>query len=115
MKFLVPLLAIWEILASSFDFNNTDKQGNLRVALLLFLGVIHISCQTHSNLNSFNEPCFLMIPTERTDGIDDFVNLLQWFSVHEPVEFLKVGFDGCVIEAAGFSERQICSETRSHH
>ena len=43
-----------------------------------------------------------MIPAEGTDGIDDLIDLLQRFAIHEPVEFLKVGFDGCVIEATGF-------------
>ena len=43
-----------------------------------------------------------MIPTEGTDGIDDLIDLLQWLAIHEPVKFLEVGFDGCVIEAAGF-------------
>ena len=43
-----------------------------------------------------------MIPTEGTDGIDNLVDLLQRLAIHEPVEFLEVGFDGCVIEAAGF-------------
>ena len=43
-----------------------------------------------------------MIPAEGTDGIDDLIDFLQWLSIHEPVEFLEVGFDGCIIEAAGF-------------
>ena len=43
-----------------------------------------------------------MIPAESTNSIDDLINFLQRLCVHEPVEFLKVGFDGCVIEAAGF-------------
>ena len=43
-----------------------------------------------------------MIPAEGTDGIDDLIDLLQGFSVHALVEFLEVGFDGCVIEAVGF-------------
>ena len=44
-----------------------------------------------------------MIPAEGTDGVDDLVDLLQGLTVHEPVEFLKVGFDGCVNEATGFA------------
>ena len=43
-----------------------------------------------------------MIPAKGTDGIDDFIDFLQRFPVHEPVEFLKVGFDGCVIKTTGF-------------
>ena len=43
-----------------------------------------------------------MIPAEGTDSVDDLVYFLQGFSVHEPVAFLEVGFDCCVIEAAGF-------------
>ena len=43
-----------------------------------------------------------MIPAEGTDGVDNLIDLLQGLSIHEPVEFFKVGFDGCVIEAAGF-------------
>ena len=43
-----------------------------------------------------------MIPAEGTDGVDDLIDFLQRFAVQKPVEFLKVGFDGCVVEAAGF-------------
>ena len=43
-----------------------------------------------------------MIPAESADSIDDLINLLQRLAIHEPVKFLEVGFDGCVIEAAGF-------------
>ena len=43
-----------------------------------------------------------MISTKGTDGTDDLVDFLQGFPVHESVEFLEVGFDGCVIETAGF-------------
>ena len=43
-----------------------------------------------------------MIPTEGTNSEDNLIDFLQRFPVHELVEFLKVGFDGCVIEAAGF-------------
>ena len=43
-----------------------------------------------------------MVPTQDTDSVDDLIDLLQRSSIHEPVEFLEVGFDGCVIEAAGF-------------
>lgn len=43
-----------------------------------------------------------MIPAEGTDSVDDLVDLLKRFPVHAPVEFLEVGFDGCVVEAAGF-------------
>ena len=43
-----------------------------------------------------------MIPAEGTYSIDDLVDLLQGLSIHKPVEFLEVGFDGCVIEAGGF-------------
>ena len=55
-----------------------------------------------TNLNTFNKSRLLMIPAEGTDGIDDLVDLFQGLPIHEPVEFLEVGFDGCVIEAAGF-------------
>ena len=43
-----------------------------------------------------------MISAEGADGVDNLIDLLQRFSVHEAVEFLEVGFDGCVIETAGF-------------
>ena len=79
-----------------------ERTGQPRAALLLCLGDIQFFCQTHSNLNAFNESRLFVIPTESTDSVDDFVDFLQWFPVHEPVEFLEVGFDGSVIEAAGF-------------
>ena len=53
-----------------------------------------------TDLNTFNESRLFVIPAEGTDGIDDFVDFLQGFAVHEVVEFFKVGFDGCIIEAA---------------
>ena len=37
-----------------------------------------------------------MIPAEGTDRIDDFINLLQGFNIHEAVEFLEVA--GFVID-----------------
>ena len=43
-----------------------------------------------------------MVSAERTDGIDNFIDFLKNFAVHEAVEFFEVGFDGCVIETAGF-------------
>ena len=43
-----------------------------------------------------------MIPAEGTDDIDNLIDFLQRFAIHAPVELLKVGFDGYVIEAAGF-------------
>ena len=43
-----------------------------------------------------------MIPAEATAGADDLVEFLQGFRVHEPVERLKVDFEGCVIETIGF-------------
>ena len=43
-----------------------------------------------------------MISAEGADGIDDLIDLFQRFAVHDLVEFLEVGFDGCVVEAAGF-------------
>ena len=61
-----------------------------------------IFCQTHSNLNTFDKPCVLVIPAAGTDGVDDLIDLFQRSTIHEPVEILEVGFDGCVIEAAGF-------------
>ena len=70
-------------------------------ALKLFY-YFHLFYQAHSNLNTFDEPRFFVIPTESTDGIDNLINFLQGLPVHEPVEFLEVGFDGCVVEAAGF-------------
>ena len=42
-----------------------------------------------------------MIPAEGADGVDDLVDLLQGLTVHEPVELLEVGFDGCVVHAGG--------------
>ena len=43
-----------------------------------------------------------MIPAEGTDGIDDLIDLFQGLAAHEVVKLLEVGFDGCVVEAAGF-------------
>ena len=43
-----------------------------------------------------------MIPAQGTNGIDDLIDFLQGPTIHETVEFLEVGFDGCVIEAVGF-------------
>ena len=54
------------------------------------------------HLNAFNESRFLMILVEGTDGVDDLINLLHRLPVHESVEFIEVGFDGCVNEATGF-------------
>ena len=42
-----------------------------------------------------------MIPAEGADRIDNLIDFLQRLAVHEPVEFLKVGFDGCVVHAGG--------------
>ena len=42
-----------------------------------------------------------MVPTLGTDCVDDLIDLLQWFSVHELVEFLNVGFDLLVVHAGG--------------
>ena len=55
-----------------------------------------------SDFDPLNKPCLLVIPAEGTDGIDNIVDFLQVLSVHELIELLEVGFDGCVIEAAGF-------------
>ena len=38
-----------------------------------------------------------VIPADSADSVDNLVDLLQWLSVHDLVEFLEVGFDGCVI------------------
>ena len=43
-----------------------------------------------------------MVPAEVTDSVDNLIHLLQKFSVYEAVEFLEVGFDGCVNEATRF-------------
>ena len=43
-----------------------------------------------------------MISAEGADGVDNLVDILQCFPVHKLVEFLDVGFDGCVVETAGF-------------
>ena len=51
----------------------------------------------NSHLNAFNESRLFVIPAEGTDSVDDLVDFLQCFTVHEPVEFLEVGFDGCDI------------------
>lgn len=42
-----------------------------------------------------------MISAESTDGVNDLKNLFQRFFIHESVEFLEVGFVGCIIEVAG--------------
>ena len=75
--------------------------GSYIATLLLFLENICLFCQTHSNLNALNKPRLFVIPAEGTDSVDDFINFLQRLTVHESVEFLEVGFDDCVIEAAG--------------
>ena len=59
-------------------------------ALLLCSGDIQFLCQTHSNFNTFNKSRLLMVPAEGTDGIDDLIDFLQGFAVHDPVEFLEV-------------------------
>ena len=64
---------------------------------VLCLGDIHFLCQTHSNLNAFNESHLFVVSAEGTDSVDDLINFLQWFSVHEPVDPLEVGFDGYVV------------------
>lgn len=56
----------------------------------------------HSDLNTLNTPCLFVIPTKSTQRIDNLIDFLQRLSVHEPAEFLEVGFGSCVIEAAGF-------------
>ena len=58
--------------------------------------------QANANLNPLNESRLFMISAEGTDGIDNLIDFLQGFIVHESVEFLEVSFDGCIIEAAGF-------------
>ena len=72
------------------------------MAVNVILLFIYFFAQLITNPNTFNESRLFVIPAEGTDGVDDLIDFLQWLSVHEPVEFLKVGFDGCVIEAAGF-------------
>ena len=67
-----------------------------------FLWDIQFVSQTNANLDTLNKPNLLMVPAESTNSIDDLIDLLQRFPMHESVEFIEVGFDGCVIEAAGF-------------
>ena len=70
---------------------------HFRIAIFLLLGNIQFFCQTHSNLNALEKPRLFVIPAEGTDGVDDLIDFLQGLTVHEPVEFFKVGFDGCVM------------------
>ena len=69
--------------------------------LMFFSGLSNFCYQLYTELNPLEESRLFVIPTESTDSVDDFIDLLQWLPVHEPVEFLEVGFDGCGIEAAG--------------
>ena len=87
-----------------FSLILTEKAAGhpLRDALLFYLGNVESLCQTHSNLNAFNEARLFVLSAEGANCIDDLIDLVQWLPVHEPVELLEVGFDGCVIEAAGF-------------
>ena len=55
--------------------------------------------QAETNLDSLDESRFFMIPAEGADCVDALVDFIQRLSVHKPVEFLKIGFDGCVIDA----------------
>ena len=52
--------------------------------------------------NAFDESRLFVISAECTDSVDDLIDLLQGLTVHEPVEFLEVGFDGFIIETTGF-------------
>ena len=58
--------------------------------------------QANTNLDALNESCLLVIPAEGTDGVDDLIDFLKRFAIYEPVAFLEVSFDGCVIKTAGF-------------
>ena len=51
-------------------------------------------------LNPLHKTCLFVISTQGTDRIDDLVHLLQGLTIHALVEFLKVGFDLLVFEAA---------------
>ena len=68
------------------------------VYCLLFCQLL---AQANTNLNALNKSHLLMISAKGTYGIDDLVDLPQWFSVHEPVQLFKVGFDFLVIHAGG--------------
>ena len=74
------------------------------VYCLLFCQLL---AQADANLNALNKSRLFVVPAESTDGVDDLVDLLQRFPVHELVALLKVGFDGCVIHAGGV--RQLLS------
>ena len=69
---------------------------------LLQLLDITFLCQAYSDLHTLEKPRHFVIPAEGTDSIDNLIDFLQGLSVHNPVEFLEVGFDGCVIEATRF-------------
>ena len=63
---------------------------------------IQFLCQAQPDFNPLNEARLFVIPAESADGVDYLVDFLQGFVIHKPVEFFEVGFDGCIIEAAGF-------------
>ena len=69
---------------------------------MLCLEDIQFLCQTHSNLNTFDKSRLFVIHAEGTNSVDDLIDFLQGLPVHQLIKILKVGFDGCVIEAAGF-------------
>ena len=66
------------------------------------ISYIQFFCQIYSNLYTLKEPRLFVIPAEGTDGVNDLIDVFQRLAIHKPVEFFEVGFDGCVIEAAGF-------------
>ena len=53
--------------------------------------------KVYSDLHTVNESSPLMIPAKLTDRINDLIYLLQWHTVHLPVEFVEVFLDLFVV------------------
>ena len=73
------------------------------ITLFQYIGklrnVFHLPVQLHSDLDTLNKSRLIMISAESTNSIDNLIDLLQRLLVHELVEPLEIGFDGCVVHA----------------
>ena len=76
---------------------SAHKYAGSRTATRTKLLDITYSCLTHFTLNAFDKSRLFVIATQTINRIDDLSDFLQGLVVHDSVELLKFGFDGCVV------------------
>lgn len=95
MKSLMHLIAIWEILASLFNFITTTGHS-IRDALLLFLGYLPLLLVSLPPY-PLNKSSLFIGPTQDADCIDNLIHLLQRLPVHTPVQFAQTSLDWLIL------------------